>query len=388
MPNPPPRSRYGGVAPSSSRSWASSATARCAETSKPEVSKICEPMCECTPTSSSDGVVEDPAARLERVPAGQREAELLVLVRGGDELVGVRLHPHGGPDEHRLPPTALLGQPGQPGDLGERVDHDPADAGVERLLQLGDGLVVAVEGDPVRRHLGPQRRGQLAAGADVEPEALLDHPAQRRRGCRTPWPRSARRRPRTPARSRGSGSGSRPRPARTPGCRTRSPGRGRRPRRARARRTRPGSRSPARPPAASAPGSAGGTSSADGGSVTSACSAPASCVLTSHPVRRGDADQAETVFQHDPGRLAQREPGVHADPAPASPRARSAAPGRRRRTGGTCRPAPPGSGRPGAAPAARPRPRPPAGTRPAPAAGRPPARARAARSRSRPAAAG
>ena len=39
--------------PSSSRTSASSPTTRCAATSNPAVSKICEPMCECSPTSSS-----------------------------------------------------------------------------------------------------------------------------------------------------------------------------------------------------------------------------------------------------------------------------------------------------------------------------------------------
>ena len=53
--------------PCSSRIAASSPTTRWAATSKPDVSKICEPMCECRPTSSSDGELEDPAHRLGRV---------------------------------------------------------------------------------------------------------------------------------------------------------------------------------------------------------------------------------------------------------------------------------------------------------------------------------
>ena len=128
-------------------------------------------------------VAEHPAYRLERVPGRQRETELLVLVRGRDELVGVRLHADGRPDQHRLPHAALLRQPRQPGDLHERVQHHPADAGVQRPLQLGDRLVVAVQGDPVRRYAGAQRRGELAAGAHVQAEALLCHPAQHRGGA-------------------------------------------------------------------------------------------------------------------------------------------------------------------------------------------------------------
>ena len=45
-----------------------------------------------------------------------------------------------------------------------------------RALQLGDGLVVAVEGDPLGRESGAQRDGQFAAGADVQAETLLGGP--------------------------------------------------------------------------------------------------------------------------------------------------------------------------------------------------------------------
>ena len=64
---------------------------RCAATSKPEVLKIWEPMCECTPTNSSSGRATTARIASRAAPAGQRQAELLVLVGGGDELVGVRL---------------------------------------------------------------------------------------------------------------------------------------------------------------------------------------------------------------------------------------------------------------------------------------------------------
>ena len=45
---------------------------------------------------------EDAAHRGHRGAAGQRQAELLVLVCGGDELVGVRLDADGDPDQHVL----------------------------------------------------------------------------------------------------------------------------------------------------------------------------------------------------------------------------------------------------------------------------------------------
>ena len=122
----------------------------------------------------------------------------------------------------RGPDAALAGQRGQPVDLVERVDDDPAHPGVERPGQLGDRLVVAVEADPLRRHPGGQRDGQLAAGADVEVQALLgddpDHrPAEERLAGVVDV--GVRRRP--PG-SPGSAPAGRPRRGRTPGCRTRA----------------------------------------------------------------------------------------------------------------------------------------------------------------------
>ncbi len=180
MPKPPPRSSSGSSTPRASRICDCSASTRRADTSKPLASKICEPMCECRPRSSSTSSSRILNAAAAAAPAGEREAELLVLVRGGDELVGVRLHADGDPDQHLRAYPALAGQLGEPVDLGERVDDDPAHPGVDRPGQLGDRLVVAVEADPLRRHPGRQRDGQLTAGADVEEQALLgDHPDHR-----------------------------------------------------------------------------------------------------------------------------------------------------------------------------------------------------------------
>ncbi len=55
MPSPPPRLSSGSSTPSSSRTWTSSPSTRWAATSKPPVSKICEPMWECRPTRSRPG---------------------------------------------------------------------------------------------------------------------------------------------------------------------------------------------------------------------------------------------------------------------------------------------------------------------------------------------
>src|SRR5690606_29035733 len=59
----------------------------------------------------------------------------------------------------------------------EGVEHDPPDAGLDGPLDLGDGLVVAVEGDAFGGHTGVERGGQLTAGAHVEVEPLLLEPA-------------------------------------------------------------------------------------------------------------------------------------------------------------------------------------------------------------------
>ena len=204
---------------------------RWAATSNPAVSKICEPMWRvhadqlAAPASASDA-----PHRLRGRAGGQREPELLVLVRGRDELVGVRLDPDGHPDQHPLPRTPRsAASVGEPDDLLERVEDDPADPGVERRRELGAALVVAVERDPLGREAGAQRDGQLAAGADVEAEALLARPSAPRPWTGTPCRRRTRRAP--VGRVRGANAarrapGSPPRPGRTAACRT-SPARSR-----------------------------------------------------------------------------------------------------------------------------------------------------------------
>ena len=110
----------------------------------------------------------------------EREAELLVVVRGGHELVGVRLDPGRHPDQDPRPGAGQVRVVGEPGDLLERVDHDVPDPGRHRLLDLGRQLVVAVQRDQRRVHPGRQRHRELAAGAHVHPEPFLGHPAEHR----------------------------------------------------------------------------------------------------------------------------------------------------------------------------------------------------------------
>jgi hypothetical protein len=94
--------------------------------------------------------------------------------------VGVRLHADGHPYHHPRLDLAVARDRGQALDLLERVEHDPPDASVDRPGQLRDGLVVAVQPDPLGRHAGGERHGQLPAGTHVEGHALLgEHPDDR-----------------------------------------------------------------------------------------------------------------------------------------------------------------------------------------------------------------
>ena len=61
---------------------------------------------------------EHPAHRIHRGAAGQRQAELLILVGGGDELVGMGFHADGHPDQH------VLDDSGRAGDRVESFDLD------------------------------------------------------------------------------------------------------------------------------------------------------------------------------------------------------------------------------------------------------------------------
>src|SRR5213078_2872212 len=83
--------------------------------------------------------------------------------------------------QHPLPYAGSLGDEREPRELFERVDDDAADAVRHRPFELGDGLVVAVEDDPLARYAGALRNGELAARADIEPEPIGEHPARDRR---------------------------------------------------------------------------------------------------------------------------------------------------------------------------------------------------------------
>ena len=113
--------------------------------------------------------------RLGGLTLVQAKAELGVGLAGLDGRVGGR--PHAGRDAHQdvLHDPAPAGGGVERLDLGERVDHDVADAVVERERELGGGLVVAVKVDVGARKAGRAGGGKLAAGGDVEGQPLLRH---------------------------------------------------------------------------------------------------------------------------------------------------------------------------------------------------------------------
>ena len=173
MPNPPPRFRTG-ISPPSSRA-ACSSTMRAADSRKPAVPKICEPMWQCSPTKNSPSVLADARDDLRRILEG--EAELLVLVRGGEEVVRLGVHAAVDAHEHRLGGLASLHDRGEAVEFDPAVDHDRADADVDGVLEFHDALVVAVEPQPRGVGSRGQRDGELTARADVDREALVGDPA-------------------------------------------------------------------------------------------------------------------------------------------------------------------------------------------------------------------
>ncbi len=104
------------------------------------------------------------------------EAEFLVLMGGGDELMRVRVDA-GSQPEHDLGQCAASG-----GDLRdalqfiEAVHHNPAQFHVQSAVDLGVGLVVAVQAQVFAPDAGPGCHSELAARAGVQPESFVRHP--------------------------------------------------------------------------------------------------------------------------------------------------------------------------------------------------------------------
>ncbi|OIQ80357.1 hypothetical protein GALL_378840 [mine drainage metagenome] len=123
------------------------------------------------------GPPEDRQQPLHRLTARDREAELLVLVSRRDELVAARVHAGGHAHHHRDPPPVSTPGLGEPVDLRQRVQHESTDACLDRAVDLGVRLVVAVQPDVGTRNPGAQRRRQLPARARVDAQPLLVRPA-------------------------------------------------------------------------------------------------------------------------------------------------------------------------------------------------------------------
>ena len=128
--------------PSSSEMRACRASTRRAATSKPDESKIWLPMWECSPSSSS---------RLAaRTCVTASKASPLVIEKPNFwSSWAVAMYSWvcaSTPAVTRtitgVAPAEVLGDPGEPLDLGEAVDDDPADPGVDGAAQLGVVLLL------------------------------------------------------------------------------------------------------------------------------------------------------------------------------------------------------------------------------------------------------
>ena len=159
------------------------------------------------------------------IAVAEVEAELRVVLPGGDVLVGVGVDARRDAQQHVGHRGARRVERVEAVELVEAVDDDVAHAGVERHAQLVDALVVAVQRAGRRRHAGRERDVQLTAARHVEEHPLLVGETSHRLCTGRPSSRRSPDRLRTPRRPRGTGRGAGPRRTRTPACRTRPPAR-------------------------------------------------------------------------------------------------------------------------------------------------------------------
>ena len=120
------------------------------------------------------------------IAVAEVEPELRIVLTGGDELVGVGVDPGRDPQQDvGRGSDPLLVEHVEAVELVERVDDDVTHTGRDRLTQLVDALVVAVQHARRGGHAGRQRDVELTAGRDVEQHPLLvreprHRPAQER----------------------------------------------------------------------------------------------------------------------------------------------------------------------------------------------------------------
>ena len=144
------------------------------------------------------GGLHAPVLQLCFVQAGKRSgtglqghAELLVLVRGRNGLVGRGMHAGGDANQHRNRGVRLLALSHTLGgklcvhvlnelELVHRISHHAAQAVTDCAGNLSLRLVVAVQGDALAGHATAQSQRQLATGCGIQAQALLGRPTRHR----------------------------------------------------------------------------------------------------------------------------------------------------------------------------------------------------------------
>ena len=150
---------------------------RRADTSKPAVSKICDPMWLCRPSRrSASGLSRIRRAASKACPPERDSPNFWSSCAVAMNSCVWASTPTVTRTRTGRDDTELGRDRGDALDLVEGVDDDAAHAVVEGVADLGDALVVAVQADPVAGDAGALGHGELAAGAHVEVQALVMDP--------------------------------------------------------------------------------------------------------------------------------------------------------------------------------------------------------------------
>ena len=177
MPRPPPRLISSTSTPWVSRTAAASPTTRCAATSNPAVSKICEPMCECRPPNCSDGASRTAATARAADPSRSENPNFWSSCAVAMNSWVCASTPTVTRTITRCTTPATAAIDASAFDLVEGIHDDVSDTGLDTSRQLGGRLVVAVHADAFGREPGGEGHREFATGAHVESEALLGDPA-------------------------------------------------------------------------------------------------------------------------------------------------------------------------------------------------------------------
>ena len=152
-------------------------TTRCAATSNPDVLKIWDPMCEWMPTSRSSGRAATARTASRAAPEVSDRPNFWSSWAVAMNSWVCASTPVVTRTSTSATTPAAAGEVGQPIHLLQGVDDVAAHPCGQPRAQLGAGLVVAVQADPLGGEPGRTGQCQLAAGAHVEAEALLGQPA-------------------------------------------------------------------------------------------------------------------------------------------------------------------------------------------------------------------